>query len=261
MRRILTIGDTHCGNGLGLTPPRYHNDENREWLGALWSWYVEALNEIGPVDVVVYNGDLIDGSGHKDNAYHLTTNIRTQTDMAKEALSLVEAKRRFVVRGTGYHTDGACPYEDYVADSLHCDAYDEVRLDVDGVLFHWRHVVGRSDTPYGQHTQDAKEMTNDMLQGELEDYEHADQLIRSHVHYNTWAGRWNTKRQRKQECWTAPCLQLRAPIQGPYVRKLRTWMYHVGLLLTEVHEDIVHHQPRMCPITLYAPEARRYISV
>jgi len=131
------------------------------------------------------------------------------------------------------------------------------------VLFHTRYVVGRSDIPYGQYTQDAKEMINDVLQGELEDYDYADLLGRGHVHYSTGAWRWNTARNRKQEVFTNPAMQLRGPIQSAFVRGLRTWMYHVGLTVVDIWKQTNSWTitPIVFPIKIYAPQMREYLCV
>lgn len=261
-KRLLVIGDTHCGSLLGLTPPEYQSDDNRDWLGPFWEWYTSTLEQIGPVDALVHLGDAIDGMGRKESTQHLTTNLNKQVDMAVQCIEAVRAKCRYLVRGTGYHTDLGGSFEDFVAEQLKIDAHDELRLEINGRKFHARHVVGRSDIPYGQYTQDAKEATNEILQSELEDYDYADMLGRAHVHYNTGVWYWDSKRQVKREVWTNPALQLRGPVQTAFVRKLRTWMYHVGLTLLEVDRHGEHFiRPIICPIKLYYPSKGEYIHV
>jgi hypothetical protein len=258
--RLILISDLHCGSVTGVTPPQYQTESNRAWLGPFWERLQSAAAQLGTVDTLVANGDLIDGPGRKDSTKHITTDLLEQAEWAAETLSLFKARRRFVVRGTGYHTDSGGSIEDVVAKILDCPVSDELRLDHWGTLSHFRHVVGRSDVPYGQYTQAGKEMINDTLQAELEDYEAADLLGRSHVHYSTGAWRWNTSRGRRQEVFTNPALQLRGPSQSSYVRQLRTWMYHVGFTVIDYGDDgswVV--APVIFPIQIYWQGAREYL--
>lgn len=261
MFRLLVASDTHCGSILGLTPPGHHSDDNREWALPFWEFYTDYLAQLGRLDAVVFNGDLIDGPGKKESSEHETTNINKQVKMAAEVLGHVRADKKYIVRGTGYHTDFQGSFEDFVADEMSIDAHDELRLDVHGRKLHFRHVVGRSDTPYGQHTQTAKELINDMMQADLEGYEDADILGRSHVHYSTGSWLMDSNRGVRREVFTNPGLQLRGPRQSSYVRKLRTWMYHVGATLIEIDPDSREHyiRPHIFPIRAYAPQTREYI--
>ncbi len=246
--RVVHVSDLHCGNVSGVAPPPWA--DTKEWHKPLWEWLQDISKQIGRADALVANGDLIDGPGKRDSSKHLTTDFGKQVKMSVEVLGLFPAHRTFVVRGTGYHTDSGTAFEDFVADAVHCEARDELRLKIWESLAHFRHVVGRSDTPYAQGTQDMKELTNEQMQGEMEDYEYADFLGRAHVHYSTGAWRWNSRRGKKQEIVTNPALQLRLPLnESAYVRKLRTWMYHVGLTVIDFWKDapwVV--QPVVCPI-------------
>ena len=245
----------HCGHVLGLTPPQYQSDENREWLGALWQFYNDTLCQIGTVHVHVFDGDALDGHQEKDPSALLKPMINVQTDMAEESIRLVRARKRYIIRGTGYHTDRQCSYEQYVADALNCDCLDDLRLEVSGCRLHFRHVIGRSDTPYGQGTPAYKEIINEMLAADLEDYDAADVLGRAHTHYATGVWSANGKTGRLKQAYTGAGLQLRGPTQSKFTRGLRTWMYHVGMTLIEIEpsgEAVV--RPIIFPIQLYAPK-------
>ena len=259
MHRIIVESDYHSGHLLGLTPPEWWSDYNREWARALWDARKAFLDQLPRVDDHVINGDAIDGPGKKDTAAHLTTDIIDQVQMAEQAALMVRARRRWVVKGTGFHTDSGGNLERPFATAIGTTAEDELRLEIHGRKIHLRHVVGRSDIPYGQYTQLGKDMINDLLQGEFEGYPGADLLIRSHVHYCTRVGVADAVRGLMREAITTPALQLRAPLQSEYTRKLRTWLYHVGLLLIEIDKTgEVFLRPHIIPIRLTAPSAREY---
>lgn len=252
MFRLLDLSDFHSGHLLGLTPPSRWSDENRGWAEPFWNFYVSALEQIGPVDAVVLKGDLIDGPGRKDSTLHLTTDIRQQTEIAMEAIRPIKARKKYVVRGTGYHVDHSGPMEDYIADALGVVAHDELRLAAHKRRMHFRHVVGRSDTPYGQYTQLAKELANDIMQASFEKYESADILGRGHVHYCAVIGVADAETGMMRYVYSNPGMQLRGPLSGGFVRGLRTWLYHVGFFLTEIDKNgEAFLRPILFPIQKY----------
>jgi len=245
----------HCGHVLGLTPPQYQSDDNRDWLGPLWKFYNDTLYQIGKVDAHVVLGDAIDGPSEKDPSSLLIPDINKQTDMAEEGIRLVRARKRYIVKGTGYHTDRQCSYEQFVADALNCDCLDDLRIEANGCRLHFRHVVGRSDTPYGQGTPILKEIINEMLQSDIEAYDAADVLGRAHVHYATGVWSATGKDGGIRQAYTGAGLQLRGPLQSAFTRRLRSWMYHVGMTLIEIEssgEAVV--RPIIFPISMYAPK-------
>jgi hypothetical protein len=153
---------------VGLTPPDYIPIEAHKWLSPFWDFYETKCAEIGQVDALVLNGDMVDGPGKRDNKLHITTNMRKQTKMA------------------------------------------------------------------------------------------ADVLVRSHVHYCASASVADQKRGIMRHAITTPAMQLRGPVEGSFVRGLRTWLYHVGMLLIEISEETGETllRPIIFPINSYMQ--RRY---
>jgi len=233
-KRILTINDTHCGHVLGLTPPGQQSPDFAEFQAPFYEFFRSTVDQIGHVDLLVGNGDLVDGPQRKNPEQSIRLDLGAQVKMASELMQNVDADRKVVVRGTGYHTDSGTSFEDFVAKELDTEAYDEYRLEVYGRRLHWRHVVGRSDIPYGQYTQVAKELINELLQAEMERYDAADVLFRAHVHYCTGTSLLDAETGYLRQAWSLPALQLRGPRTGPYPRGLRTWLYHVGVTLIEI---------------------------
>ena len=83
MKRILVLADLHCGHFCGLTPTPYQvrpagtglARKKREKYAAIekeaWSWYIKAIKRCGPFDIVVCNGDAIDGKGTRSGGTEL----------------------------------------------------------------------------------------------------------------------------------------------------------------------------------------------
>ncbi|WP_143305506.1 hypothetical protein [Marispirochaeta aestuarii] len=248
------INDMHCGHLLGLTPPDWHRNDCTSWQIPAWHFYQSIVEQIGPVDDLIVNGDAIDGPGKKETTSHLTTDIGEQCRMAEQIISLPKADRIHIVKGTGFHTDGDTAYEDILAGAFGLKAHDELRLEVYGRKIHVRHVVGRSDIPYGQQTQMQKELINDILQAEFEDYQSADILLRAHDHYCFKVETADSRRGFMRIVYIAPALQMRGPRQSSFTRKLRTWKYDFGISLIEIDQKSreAFIRPFLMPIKHYA---------
>lgn len=257
--RAIIINDLHCGNELGLTPPEWQSPRNAAWTVPEWLFYTGTVHQIGLINDLFFLGDSIDGPGFKGTQNHITTDVYEQVKMAAAAVKEIQYKRLHIIRGTGFHTDGHTSYENFLADELDTDAVDEFRGEVYGRKIHARHVVGRSDTPYGSPTQLQKELMNDILQAEFEEYQSADVLIRAHVHYCYEVRTSDSARGIMRTVYTAPGLELRGPRQSSFARKLRTWKYDVGITLMEIDPDTkeVFLRPILLPLKNYAK--REYV--
>jgi len=222
-------GDYHCGNQLGLTPPG-------EWAGPLkvyqklmWDWRKKEIEAIGHIDIHMINGDLTDGPGRKDSIGLLTTDTETQAEWAEESARLVKASSRFFTYGSPYHVNTSYNVERSIAKAFGCVIDDTARFQVHGKKFKFRHVVGRSDTPYGQGTQIMKEIVRDALQAVFDDHDTADIQGRSHVHY------WTRVDVKDKTAFSMPAWEFPIDSKGSvYPRTLRTMYYDVGYVLIEV---------------------------
>lgn len=250
MKRILALGDTHCGNLLGLTPPGWLCAESPPTQAPMWAWYLEQVKAIGPVDVLVVNGDAVDGEGKKETLGHLTTDIDKQVDIAAACLEPIKAKRTFLTFGTGFHVVGASNYERRLAERLGAPIADTTLLETEGMRFNFRHVAGRSDIPYGQGTQLYKEVVRDMLQSVIEEYPCADVVVRSHVHYYLRIER-STRNAVSLPCFQVP--------ESVFARGLRTMYYDIGLVLFTVDKGRVTVEPRLMPLKIV--RRREYVKV
>lgn len=209
MKKVLAIGDLHCGAIIGLTPPSWFISEKRDHRIAalqreMWDNYKSALRAIGDVDILIVNGDAVDGHGKKSGGSELlTTDMLSQVDIAYECLSHIKYKKAYFTHGTGYHAsnDGGEDFERVLASKCNAEVYDELRLDVDGVIFDIRHHIGSSSMPSGRFTSIAKTRMWDALDAERNDRESANIYLRSHVHYYAHCG------EAQWSAFTLPALQ------------------------------------------------------
>ncbi len=251
MIRILYEGDLHSGHYLGLGHPDHWPARKRKAAEALWAWRQERLREIGRVDVHVLGGDLIEGPGKKGTLGLLTTDIEEQAEIAEEAIREVKADYRYFTYGTPFHTTSVLEGEDLVAKAFGCRPADEQRLGpFHGVRLMDRHVLGRSDIPYGQGTPLWREWVQEQLHALLEDFKAAAVRTSHHVHY------FFEVRNAHGRSIACPCLQLpRTPaLSTPYPRTLRTMYYDVGNLLIEIDKSgEVFVRPQIMPLKLTSP--------
>lgn len=212
MKTALIIGDLHCGSMVGLTHPTWmiSKDRNKEMYQIqkeLWDEYIEAIDYFGNVDVLVVNGDAIDGKGIKaGGTEQITTDMIEQAEMAVSAIELIKAKQIFFTFGTPYHTCGKSgeDFDGLVAKQFKASIKAEQTLNIDGVKYNIRHKVASSSSPNNRSSIVGKHRLWDTLEAEREDSESANVYIRSHVHYFSFCGEENWS------AYTLPALQASA---------------------------------------------------
>jgi hypothetical protein len=198
MKRVLVVSDFHCGHEVGLTPPAWNTesetDHSGKYRGYIWKAYEEAVRALHPIDLVVANGDLIDGRGERSGSLELiTVDRRIQAKMAAECIKVAGAPRAILTRGTDYHVGKEESWEDTVADFVRADGAqveigDIRNVTVNGLSFNFRHHIGGSQTPVGRATPLAREAAWNALWHARQGFGLSDVIVRSHVHYHTFAG-------------------------------------------------------------------------
>jgi hypothetical protein len=254
MIRILLEADLHCGNSLGIGNPEHWPERKRKAAQTVWDWRRERLREIGRVDIHVLGGDLIDGPGKKGTLGLLTTDIEEQAEMAEEVIREVRADYRYFTYGTPFHTVSVLDGENLVARAFRTKPLDEQRLGpFHGRRLLDRHVLGRSDIPYGALTPLWKEWVQEQLRALLEEYRAADIHTRHHVHYNFLVSNGRSY-AISCPCWEIPRLP---SYSQPYPRTLKTQYYDMGMMLIEIDRTgEVFVRPQLMPLKLTSP--RRY---
>lgn len=198
-KRVCVISDLHCGHQVGLTHPDFdarpqntRSDAYRLWKirRSCWNFVTDTAAALQPIDLLIVNGDMIDGKGKKSGGTELITTDRDeQCDMASAAIEQFSAGAIVMSYGTPYHTGMREDWENQVAksaDALKIGSHDWV--DVNGLVFDYRHFVGSSAVPYGRHTAVARDRLWSLLWSERGEYPRSDIVIRSHVHYFDYCG-------------------------------------------------------------------------
>ena len=112
MKRVLCIGDTHCGHVVGLTPPvwqyqqngEYYHDKYAKIQRQMWEWFVERINAYKPIDRLIFNGDAIEGKGKKSGGTELlTSSMLQQGEMVDSIIQVIQPEEMAMTYGTAYH--------------------------------------------------------------------------------------------------------------------------------------------------------------
>lgn len=210
MKTVIALGDMHCGHVAGLTHPDWQTNSKFQ-IGKMqrdaWDIYKKTVSKYKKPDLLIANGDLIDGKGNKSSGTELiTSDMFEQVEMAYEALKIWNAKRIIITYGTAYHVspDGE-DFENLLVNKLGCEIHSHAFPKVDNVIFDIKHHIGSSSIPWSRGTSISKERIQNMLWHEQEQQPKAQVFIRSHCHYYYQTIGYTNK------IWTAltlPALQL-----------------------------------------------------
>jgi len=199
-KRVVVIADLHCGHAVGLTPPAWwwrKDTESQAKVCAkqkeLWNFYAKTLDALKPIDILIANGDLIDGKGLRSGGREQNTaNRLAQCEMACICLQYAKAKKYLIIYGTAYHTGHDEDWEAVAAEMLEAD-YVKVEghafPNINGVQFDIKHHIGGAGVPHGRYTALAREhLWNVVWQNRDEQQPKSGVLIRSHVHCHAYCG-------------------------------------------------------------------------
>ncbi len=221
---IVCISDLHCGHRAGLTPPTYqrlgrsngkngyHYDKNHLWRKfykiehECYSWYEEKAKKHTKPDLLVVDGDCIDGREGRSGGVELISIDRNeQIEMALECISLWDAKNIIIVRGTPYHVGEEESWEDIIAKQLNAKVGDHEWVERNKVVFDFKHYIGNSVVPYGRKMAVDRDQIWNMIWAEAKLQPRADWIVRGHVHRSEGG----YKQIGAKEVWaiTLPALQ------------------------------------------------------
>jgi len=199
--RMVILSDEHCGHLSGLTPPEYQGKFITENVAKhnkltqiekeLWNFFetrIHQLQKEKKIDVLVNNGDFLDGDGFRSGGTEqLTTDRNHQVSMCKKIVELVNANTNIIVAGTAYHTGENEDWEEVLANEIDCKFESHAHLDINTVRFDIKHHVGSASVPHTRYTPIAREaLWSKLWAGQELTPKSPHYLIRSHVHYFTY---------------------------------------------------------------------------
>jgi hypothetical protein len=186
LHTILAIGDLHCGHLGGLTPPSFWTYKTPDTTKRAWDFFSAALLEVGKVDTLILNGDLIDGQGTRSGGIELIeSDLDRQCEMAIEIIESISAKQVLISHGTPYHVSNHGSQEEIkIAKAVGAEVHSHIFKEINGLVFDVRHKINSSSVPHGRATPLCKEAMWNKLKSIDGAQPKADILLRSHVHYH-----------------------------------------------------------------------------
>lgn len=198
--RVLVVGDLHCGHEVGLWADRDLpmadgrelplNSGQAHLLKCWRHLQVLAKEEIKP-DIIVVNGDLVDGEQRKSAGTEaVTTIITAQVKAAKKLLEPLTslAKEVYVTRGTPYHDGARGMIVEGVAEGLGAigetpgwHSWSVLDLEIQGVVVNVQHSISVMSGLYRSTALDREGIWS-ALAGKERGLPRADAVVRSHVH-------------------------------------------------------------------------------
>lgn len=198
--RMVILSDEHCAHLSGLTPPDYQgkfvsdnvakHNKLTQIERELWHFFASeilALQKDKKIDILVNNGDFMDGTGVKSGGTELITADRNhQITMCKSVIDTVNANHNVIIAGTAYHTGEQEDWEETLAKQIKCKFESHAWLEINKKIFDFKHHIGSSSVPHGRFTPIARDALWARLWGEQALIPRpVHYLIRSHVHYYT----------------------------------------------------------------------------
>lgn len=194
-KRVLTISDLHSGHLVGLTPPNYQvsviGDNQKKYARVrkeVWGYFDGIVQKYKPFDVLIVNGDSLEGKGVRSGGTELITVDRNeQCKIAAAVIQYINAPVVRMTYGTASHTGTEEDFEDIIVETLKKQFDIKIGshewVDINGKIFDIKHKISGSTVPHGRTTALAREINWNRLWHVRGRVPKADVLIRSHVHY------------------------------------------------------------------------------
>lgn len=203
MKKIAIVSDIHAGSIFGMLPPAFINSEDKvveqnvgqAHLWKCWENFAGEVKTLQP-DVIVVNGDVIDGQQRKSIGVELS--LPMMSDQEEAAIQTLRVLRNaapnaewFFVQGTEYHDLTAAHGLESVASRMEGRTYsglgtgryskEILDLEIEGVIINIAHHIDGTGGIYRATAADREGIWS-ALAGKEGKSPKADVVIRSHVH-------------------------------------------------------------------------------
>lgn len=188
-KRVVIMSDPHVGHRVGLTMPKrqsaIHGQKYLQIQRECWNYVDAKIKKLKPIDVLILNGDCIDGRGVRSGGTELIQpSVLKQADWCVEIIKHIGAKNIVIARGTDYHCSiNGEDIEDYIAKEVGAKVGDHEFVDINGLVFDIKHHLGNTSIPHGKGTAISREWLWNGIWAAHEAQPKADVIIRSHVHW------------------------------------------------------------------------------
>lgn len=150
----------------------------------IWEWFASEVKKIKPVDVLLINGDALDGKGDRSGGTEqITPDRKVQCDIAMDVIEYIDPSVLRMTFGTPYHTGTGEDWETIIADKADAKIGSHEWYEVNGVVIDCKHKIVSSQIPHGRLTALAREILWAKMWAARQQQPQPDIIIRSHVHY------------------------------------------------------------------------------
>lgn len=191
-KRIMATGDWHSGHQVGLSPPEYHTPTTSEHKyiklakvrKEVWNWFCGKLKQHLPIDILILNGDSVDGKGERSGGTEQIISDRNgQVGIAYKVIEYIDPSVIRMTYGTPYHVGVGEDWEDVLAEKAGAKIGSHEWFEVNGKIIDCKHKIGSSQIPHGRFTPLAREILWNREWAADGSQPKSDILLRSHVHY------------------------------------------------------------------------------
>jgi hypothetical protein len=202
-KRIVVVSDMHVGSKYAVSPPVVTISESPSFSETttqkatsirlqLFEKWKEVTQKYQAPDVLVINGEPIEGTNYKHPSEVWSVNLFDQINAAKQLVQMFNAKKIYVTRGSDYHAlVNDQHFEDYFAQLIGAEkigskyTQEVLNLSINGRLFNFAHHLPSTLVFQYRSTALARELA--MLKLNASHFFpkglDADVVVRSHVHY------------------------------------------------------------------------------
>ena len=264
---MVCVADLHSGSRAALCVPdmslgeggTYHASAAQRALYEAWCGLAKEWHK---PDILLINGDAIEGQSRKESGVgYWSTDLDDQLSCATMLVKEFDAKKKYVIEGTGYHVDaGGKSLEHWLGEKIGAEkigsgksmhSADELLLRVDKLLFHASHHISVGSGWY-KTTPMAREMMFALLNAtdKLPKGDQVDIILRAHCHY--FCGiEFN-----RQKGYLIPAWQL----QTRFERKKSAWgmIPTIGALRFRIRGDLLILEKRFFKPVQARPTIHRY---
>lgn len=194
MSRIAVVSDLHCNSTVGLWPPDFvgadgvTKPQNRvqQWL---WERWLDFCSQVRPDDLVVINGEPVQGVHASKDLQIMTVSEVDQERAAAKVLQPLASNRLYMVRGTPWHDSAMGMEAERVAQLVGAvpsplgeSSRFSLWLQHDEKLFHFTHHIANTVGGVYETTAPAREIAMAKLEYLENGQPIPDVMVRSHRH-------------------------------------------------------------------------------
>ncbi len=257
---VLVLSDLHVGSAYGLMPEDFKLstgsicalNQGQKYLMRCWEHALEQLPN--KIDVLVTNGDLIEGQSLKDEGRGLSEidpgfQVRAAVQLLKPLAK--RCKQIWATRGSQYHVGKGGGREEAIADALGAQSFNGwkatpwLRLEIGGLLFDISH---RQSVTIAYRSMPMEREIRFALEAAARRGERApDVIVRSHAHFG-----YACFEDGKRYAISTPSFKfMDAYILGS-ISPNRAMPWSLGMVLLQIlDKEEQGHRLRTCPM-LYA---------